>query len=174
MTALSVNLLDSSRIEAGRLTLQKIPAELGEVVEQSIALARPTATLKKIDLRFDRAVELPPIEIDPIQMSRVVSNLLDNAIEHTPAGGSIRMCLEQRAPDVRFSISDDGPGIPPERLARIFEQYHESTKTGSEGSGLGLFIVKAIVDAHGGRLDVHTGVGAGTTFTIDLPGTAKT
>ncbi len=167
---LAVNLLDASRIEAGHLLLRRSSGNLSDVVEYAAALARSASDLKGITLRVAIEARPPVSAFDSLQMERVVGNLLDNAIKYTPPGGQVTVALRSVPGELVLTVQDTGPGIPSDELSRIFEKYRRRTvSSGVQGTGLGLFIVEAIVRAHGGSVVVESAVGNGTTFTVRLP-----
>jgi len=166
---LSINLLDAARIDAGRLTLHPRPTNIADVVRDVVALARTGSDLKRIALRFTAPPDAVTVEIDSLQIERVVSNLLDNAIKYTPSGGTVTVSIASRPGEAAVEVRDDGPGIPPNDFPILFEKFRRRPETSRiEGSGFGLFIVKAIVAAHGGSVDVASSIGRGTTVTVHL------
>jgi signal transduction histidine kinase len=166
---LSANLLDVARIEAGRLELKRVPTSLCDVVEDAAGLARSTAEIKGVPLQVVAEPGLPPADIDGLQIGRVAANLLDNAIKYTKPGGTVRVGLSSDRGDLVLEVQDTGPGIAPEQLSSMFEKYHRARESSHiQGSGLGLFIVKAIVEAHGGTIDFLSEVGKGTTVRVRL------
>jgi signal transduction histidine kinase len=170
MTRLSLNLLNATRIEAGDLILDRQQARLGNVVEEALAIVRSAAELKRVTLRFERRdAEMPELAIDVIQMQRVIWNLVDNAIRYSPSGGTVVVSVAQVDGAALVRVADEGPGITAEDLAHLFEQYGRTRRGQFSSSGLGLFIVKAIVEAHGGTVEIASAVPGGTTFTIRLP-----
>ena len=103
-------------------------------------------------------------------MERVIANLLGNAIKFTPAGGGVRLHARRHRDAVLLTVADDGPGIPPEELPRLSEPHFRGTRSrGIDGAGLGLFIVRAVVEAHGGTLRIASAIGEGTAVTVSLP-----
>lgn len=170
MTRLSLNLLNATRIEAGDLVLDRQQARLGTVVEEALAIVRSAAELKRVTLRFERRDgEMPELALDVIQMQRVIWNLVDNAIRYSPSGSTVVVAVEPVDGAALVRVVDQGPGIPAEDLAHLFEQYGRTRRGQFSSSGLGLFIVKAIVEAHGGTIAVSSTAPGGTTFTIRLP-----
>ncbi len=167
---LAVNSLDATRIKSGHLTLLRTPASLADIVERVVVRARSASDLKEIALQWSAQPAPPLVAIDVLQMERVVANLLDNAIKYTPPGGNVGATITTLAGELTLEVSDNGPGIPSAELPTIFDKYQRRAATiGIAGTGLGLFIVKAIVAAHGGTVDAHSTVGAGTSITVRLP-----
>lgn len=167
---LAQNLLGAARIEAGTLFLQCTLDNLRVIVEKALTFARSASELKDIKLRFCPDPDLPLIRLDRLQMERVVNNLLDNAIKYTPEGGTIDIGIQRREGEVALIVRDNGPGIPPQQLPSLFQKYQRAARQGRiDGSGLGLFIVKAIIDAHGGSISVDSTPGKGTTVSVCLP-----
>lgn len=167
---LSQNLIDAERIENGRLVMLPRRARLEGVIDNALVVARSASAIKRIALHANIEGELPPLLIDPVQMERVIANLLGNAIKFTPAGRAVRLTVRPAGAGVELSVSDDGPGIPAEDLPLIFEPHFRGRGSrGFDGAGLGLFIVRAVVEAHGGTLHVASPPGAGTTVTVALP-----
>jgi len=170
VTTLSQNLLNAARIESGRLVLQRTSENLRHVVEAAVWFARSASDLKQITLRFTTDPDLPVVAIDFTQMERVVANLLDNAIKYTPAGGAVEVSIHRTIGHIALVVRDNGPGIAPEELPSLFEKYHrQANNSRVAGSGLGLFIVRAIVEAHGGTVDVESALGKGTAMIVRLP-----
>ncbi|OFV88311.1 MAG: hypothetical protein A3J75_08575 [Acidobacteria bacterium RBG_16_68_9] len=169
VTTLSQNLLSAARIDAGRLILRPTAENLRHVVEAAVWFARSASDLKQISLRFSPDPDLPLVPVDPTQMERVVSNLLDNAIKYTPVGGAVEVSIHRMIGHLALVVRDNGPGIAPDRLPSLFEQYRQAGAHNVAGTGLGLFIVKAIAEAHGGTIEAESVPGAGTTMTVRLP-----
>jgi signal transduction histidine kinase len=166
---LSSNLLDVARIEAGRLELHRASTNLRDVVENVLGLARSAADIKKVVLQLAVEPGLPLADVDGLQIERVAANLLDNAIKYTPAGGTVKVSLRGFADEFILEVRDTGTGIAAEELASLFQKYQRSSESSRiQGSGLGLYIVKAIVAAHGGTVDVASELGKGTTVTVRL------
>ncbi len=170
VTTLSQNLLNAARIDAGRLVLHRTAENLRHIVEAAVWFARSASDLKQIALRFSPDPDLPLVAIDSTQMERVVSNLLDNAIKYTPVGGTVEVSIHRMIGHLALVVRDNGPGIEPDELPALFEKYHRQASAHQvAGTGLGLFIVKAIVEAHGGAVEVESVPGKGTTMTVRLP-----
>ena len=164
------NYLNLSQVEDGRLALRKEPVEINALLTQVGQRYETEARQRSIKLKFNLQQELPPIEGDPLALSRVVGNLLYNALKFTPQNGDITVSSSRRNGEVIASVSDTGPGIPSEEIPSLFEKYHRgSTSRNVEGTGLGLFIVKALVEAHGGHIEVSSAPQKGANFSVVLP-----
>jgi signal transduction histidine kinase len=169
MDRLIKDLLDMSSIDAGHLALDRQPHPLGSIVEDTLETLRPLAARKS--LRFEALAPAEEIVLvcDRWRVMQVLSNLIGNAIKFTPEGGAIVFRAERVEPGVRFSITDDGPGIESDRLPHVFERYWQADETATKGTGLGLYICKGIAEAHGGAVGVESEVGRGSTFFFYLP-----
>jgi PAS domain S-box-containing protein len=166
------DLQDVSRITAGRLRVDARPTiSIGEAVSQTVELFESSADAAELTLTHDIPRELPRVLADVPRVQQVLSNLLVNAIKFTPPGGRVHVvvALDDAARYVRVSVCDSGPGIAAEDVPRLFERYWQAPRLLRAGSGLGLFIAKGIIEAHGGTIDVETAVGKGTAFTFTLP-----
>jgi PAS domain S-box-containing protein len=165
------NLLDLGRIEAGLgLNLEVFAFE--DVLDEILNAQRPQAINKRISLEAEVAGALEPIEADPTMLRQAVSNLIDNAIKYTQAGGQILVRVSQAHGRMSIAIRDTGMGISPADQSRLFERFYRARRQESlkeRGTGLGLAIVKSIVEQHGGTVTVESRLGAGSTFTVDLP-----
>jgi len=167
MKSLTDDLLDLASIEAHRFVLHLRSVESRELVDEALLVASPLAQAKQITLTLE-LIEVPRLEADPERMFRVLSNLLGNAIKFTPEGGTITIRTEHRDDDLWISIADSGPGIAPDQLPHLFERYWKGQSTSQSGSGLGLYIARGIVEAHGGRIWAESSDG-GARFTFTLP-----
>jgi signal transduction histidine kinase len=166
------DLLDLSKIEAGKMVQYKEPLLLQEVIQRVLDLMRVEAENKKTDLQFSVTSKVPLIHADRHSMEGIFTNLISNAIKYTPEGGKIWVNLGEEGGFVKATISDTGIGIKKEDLPRIFDKFYRvKTKETSQivGTGLGLSIVKSIVDAHLGSITVESEEGGGTTFTVSFP-----
>jgi signal transduction histidine kinase len=167
---LSLNFLDANRIEAGHLGIHPVATDLPSLVGQAVARAHSAAEHNQIHLEFASGLSLPAVEVDGVQIDRAVSNLIDNAIKYTPAGGRVEVSVERTAADFVISVSDTGRGIPGEEIEGLFRKYQRGSQVeGVVGSGLGLFIVKAIAEAHQGSVDLISKPGDGTTGRLHIP-----
>jgi len=166
-----VNLLEIARYESGGQQLHFEPVPPRDLVELSLAALRSAFADHGIELSVAIAPEAPKVMADPVRAPLVLGNLLQNALQHTPAGGTVAVEVAPEGKVVRFSVADSGPGIPKEYQGRIFERF--SQVPGSPGgAGLGLAIAREIVQAHGGTIGVESqddGHGSGATFRFTLP-----
>ncbi|HYE36589.1 PAS domain S-box protein [Methylocaldum sp.] len=173
LTRLVDDLLDVSRIVQGKLRLQKTPVDLTALLHQAVEATKPqiearrhsfTATLPKHPLRF---------EADPVRLTQMVSNLLDNANKYTPAGGRIWLIVDHAGSEVAITVRDNGEGIPSALLPHLFDVFTQAERTldrAQGGLGLGLTIVQKIAELHGGRVEARSeGPGKGSEFIVRLP-----
>jgi signal transduction histidine kinase len=165
------DILDLSRMQAGRMTLSLGQVDVMEVVDEVRATLAPMIAKKRHTFTINHDHAVPHIVADRFRLKQILLNLVSNACKFTQEGGQItvRACLT--TPEtLRLDVADDGPGIPVEDQAMIFEEFRQSqiTRPG-EGTGLGLAITRRLVDLHGGRIWVDSGRGAGATFTVLFP-----
>src|SRR5262249_5064850 len=169
------DLLDISRIVAGKLRLEVRSVDLASVIEQAVEVARPAADAKQIRLQIVLDTETGPVSGDPARLQQVVWNLLSNAVKFTPKSGRIQITLERVNSQVEIAVSDTGQGVPAEFLPHLFERFQQAqsgTTRSPGGLGLGLAIVRHIVELHGGTVFAESaGEGQGATFTVKLPRT---
>jgi PAS domain S-box-containing protein len=169
MDTLIQDLLDITRVEAGRLSVELLPVDTAVLLEESLRTLEPVAGSKSIDLRLDAAPDLPPVRADVERIGQALSNLVGNAVKFSPSGNEVIVKAAERDGEVVVSVTDHGPGMTPDQLAHAFDRFWQSRRTDREGAGLGLAITKGIVDAHGGRIWVESAVGRGSTFYFTLP-----
>lgn len=171
MTRLVDNLLDLGRIEAGvGLSLEPVRAET--IVRDVVHTLRPQALGKHVTLEIELQEGREAVEADATLLRQAVSNLVDNAIRYTQPGGRVVVRAGQSGGRQQIAVQDSGPGIAPADQARLFEKFYRTRRREAlreKGSGLGLAIVKSILDQHGGEVRVESRLGAGSTFTLDLP-----
>ncbi|MBI5104079.1 MAG: HAMP domain-containing protein [Solirubrobacterales bacterium] len=163
-----------SRAEEGRLDLEVRPVPPADLVTAAARAARPAFEAKGVALQVTTAGgDLPAVAVDPQRLVEVLTNLLDNALRHTPPGGEVRVRAALRGGRVELAVADTGEGIAAEDLDRVFERFFRTDPARSRatgGSGIGLAIARALVEAHGGRIRAHSdGPGRGATFTVELP-----
>jgi PAS domain S-box-containing protein len=164
------NLLDSRSIERGHLAIERSAQDLAVLLQNLDEAMAPFAARYSVGLRFLVEQEFPTAIIDPDCIWQVLTNLLDNAIKFSPPGSEVTVHGRCSGEFVRISISDTGPGIPPEHLEKIFLPYWRAYKEPRQrGTGLGLAIAKAVVEAHQGRIWVESDLEAGSTFHVELP-----
>lgn len=169
------NLLDTSRLEAGRFEVYRRPTNLSESLQHISQSFQGIAQLSGV--QFHTQIDpLPLIEADPERIAQVVGNLLSNAFKFTPRGGEIHLIARNQPKQILIEVRDTGSGIAPEELSRLFIRYgraRNAADRGVAGTGLGLYISKAIVEAHGGQIWVESRVGEGASFCLVLPKTAQ-
>jgi NtrC-family two-component system sensor histidine kinase KinB len=166
------DLLDLSRIQDGRIDLHKRPVDAAGLAREAAQAWKAAAEDKRLELRVELLPGLGDIVVDPERIALAFANLLANAIKHTPSGGKVTLHAERRAGAVRYSVTDTGPGIPPEYRQTVFEKFFRMPGTLATGAGLGLFIAKEIVTAHDGQIGVDGEGGPiqpGSRFWFDLP-----
>jgi signal transduction histidine kinase len=181
------DLQDLAVAEAGQLRLAPRPIELADLVEQTIGASRSAAAAKAVTIGVELPPGLPPLQADPERVGQILRNLLNNAITHTPPGGSIAVCASAETNDeggrtkdgaarpasfVTVTVADSGPGIAAEHLPNIFERFYRADPARARatgGAGLGLAIVRQLVVAHGGQVWAESRPGAGARFRFTLP-----
>jgi signal transduction histidine kinase len=172
MLRLVEDLLDVTRIEAGRLELDLAPADLPAIVAANVRRNRVLAAKKGIEISLRSAGEIPPMSLDIAKIEQVLDNLIGNAVKFSPPGSPVEVRLDTEADQVVLAVRDQGPGIPADLLGKLFEPFtraHVRGTGGEKGAGLGLAIVKRIVTGHGGEIRVESEPGHGATFQVCLP-----
>jgi signal transduction histidine kinase len=175
LRAMISDLLEATRAESGKITMEPHGIVLGDVIRQAVAMLRPTAQAKGVGLEAGLDTRIPFVYADPKRVLQVLTNLIDNAIKFTPTDGSImvKARLMETDPDfVYISVADTGRGVAPEAKAMIFERLYQdpnSIDDSRKGLGLGLYIAKELVQLHGGRIWAESQVSHGSTFTFTLP-----
>ena len=172
-TQLIDDLLDVSRIISGKLSLDVRPVEISPVIEAAISVVRPAADAKSITLTYQQDFGIGTISGDAARLQQIVWNLLSNAVKFTPEGGRIEVYLEAIDSHAKLTVKDSGQGISPEFLPQVFDRFRQadsSTTRGHGGLGLGLAIVRHLVELHGGSVAVESkGIDQGTTFSVTFP-----
>ena len=161
-----------SQLDRGELTLTPAADDLNRVVRRVFDTYEPVAISKQQTLTLSMDENLPPLLIDGRQIERALVNLISNAVNYTPDGKDIYIQTQLEGDSAVFRVGDQGMGVPPEDLPRIFERFYRTDrarKTQSSGTGLGLAIVKEIVELHKGTVSATSKVGEGSTFTVRLP-----
>jgi PAS domain S-box-containing protein len=167
------DLLDTARIVSGKLRLDIQPVDLTSLIENAVESLRPASEAKQIEIQLELNAGREVITGDPDRLQQVVWNLLSNAIKFTPKGGRAEVRLDRADPHVRITVSDTGRGISPEYLPFIFDRFHQADSAStrrSTGLGLGLSLVRHLVELHGGTVYAKSpGEGQGASFVINLP-----
>jgi PAS domain S-box-containing protein len=171
MERLIRDLLEVKRIEAGQLSVERDKVLVGPLVAEALELLGGIAEGKNVRLKASLPADIPAIYADRERVLQTFSNIVGNAVKFTPAEGEVRIEAERGDDAVIFSIIDNGPGISPEDLRHVFDRYWQakSRRRGRQGIGLGLVIVKGIVEAHGGKVWVESQLGAGSRFSFSMP-----
>ncbi|MGB9673144.1 MAG: ATP-binding protein, partial [Anaerolineales bacterium] len=173
LTELIENLLDASRLQAGALSMNLSDLALAPLIERIAQKFQTQTTQHKI------IVDIPPnfpiIMADENRISQLLSNLISNAIKYSPDGGEIRISGQARPDQVIICVSDEGVGIPPEDIPFVFDRFYraEDAKKNTKGAGLGLYLARAVVEAHGGHIWVDPKMGKGTRICFSLPKEAR-
>jgi len=167
------DILDLAKIEAGSWSLRETDVALDVLIADAAAMIQPRIAASRCALQFDIAPHLPPVRCDERAMKQVLLNLLSNAVKFTPQGGLVAVFARRDADGgICFGVSDTGVGIAPEDKARVFQNFGQGRHdvvTADKGTGLGLPIVKGLVEAHDGRVELTSEVGEGTTVIVHLP-----
>jgi signal transduction histidine kinase len=169
MAELVSNMRSHALLQEGRMQLERHPVAAQALLLDVLEQQKPLAEARGLDLRADVVPGLSPVLCDRDQIARVFANLVGNALKFTPRGGSITLRASAAESHVDFTVSDTGPGISPDDLARVFEPYWQAASMRSLGTGLGLAIAKQIVEAHGGSIGVDSELGVGSTFHFTIP-----
>jgi heavy metal sensor kinase len=169
VVAMLNTLMDISEAETGTMRLHRERVDLAELVRHAVDIYEDVAEEKQVSLENHARDELW-IDVDRTRIRQVIANLVDNALKYTPAGGRVEITTRLAGDEVQLAVADTGVGIPPEELPRIWERLYRGDKSRSErGLGLGLSLVKAIVEAHGGRVTVESPPARGSRFVLHLP-----
>lgn len=164
------NELDAAAVEGRGIVVNREPVDINEVVEEVADVYRATAEAKGVRLTIVLAANCPVLAADRQLLSRAIGNLVSNALKYTAADGLVEITTALQSGSVTVNVRDTGCGLAPGTEARLFQQYSRGAASGAvEGSGLGLYIVRRIAEAHGGSVGVISDVGQGSTFTLSLP-----
>jgi signal transduction histidine kinase len=172
LVRLSESLLDLARADAAREDLQLEPVSVTALVEEAIALVEPQLRGKALGVQTQLDPMADRIEADPAKLRQVLRNLMENAVQYTPAGRRLSICTERRGDMVRLTFANPGEGLSPEDVPLIFERFYRGDKSRSRargGAGIGLSIVKELIEAHGGRVGAESAEGE-TRIWVTLPG----
>jgi len=168
MSVMLEELVESASLESGRMVMRRQPLDLPELVSQVVQRVGSIEDRARLQIEFQRPVPLVPA--DPERIERVLVNLITNALKYSPSDRPVVVRLAPQERSVVISVADQGEGIPPEEQGLIFERFYRSRARGkAEGLGLGLYIARLIVEAHGGRIWVESQPGRGSTFSFSLP-----
>lgn len=163
-------LLDAARIQSGRFQTEMTPSNLLDIIEDRVKMFRILAEKRHISLVFQKDDQVPIFNFDPLRIGQIMNNLLSNSIKYNHDGGEVKVNVSTESKNVKVSVSDNGVGIPQAMQSKLFTQFYQtSTQHRGSGTGLGLYITKAIIDAHGGKISVRSEEGKGTTVTFELP-----
>jgi signal transduction histidine kinase len=164
--------LDIAKIEAGHRQLELLPLELGELLQEVVKLLEAKAADQKVTLNLTVPPDLPPIRADRRSLEEVFINLVSNAINYSPDGGAVTISGFSHGEYLEVRVADTGIGIEPEEIPKIFDKFYRVKHPRTRqiiGTGLGLALVKGIVDAHRGTVEVESRLGMGSTFRVFLP-----
>jgi signal transduction histidine kinase len=162
------DLLDISKIESGKMELHLARLNLTDCVKKSMRSLRSLAEVNKVSIDTEQDGVIPEIMGDKDRLEQVITNLLSNALKYSPPEKTVRVRVGAVNNSVRVSVSDEGQGIPPDQLTRVFDRFHQLSGA-KKGSGLGLTIARALVEQHHGRIWVESEVGRGTQFYFEIP-----
>jgi len=170
LTQMVTELLELSKIESGRLSLDLQPASACDLLDSASQRMQLQAERAGLNLRVECADDLPKVKIDSQRLEQVLVNLIHNAVKFTRSGGEVVLFAEAGIGEIRFAVRDSGIGIPADDVTRIFERFYrvDKSRTGS-GTGLGLSIAKHIVEAHNGKIWAESVEGRGSTFYFSIP-----
>lgn len=161
--------MDAARIESGRLELKPADQDARFIVREAYELFRSSSPRHEVQLRLP--AEPIPLCCDPTRIGQVLNNFISNAIKYSPVGGEVVLAVEREGDDIVFSVSDQGIGISPEETSQVFEPFRRarSSRDAIPGTGLGLSVARRIAEAHGGRIEVESTPGSGSTFRLRIP-----
>jgi signal transduction histidine kinase len=172
IAAMIDDLADAMHLEEGHLSLTKRAVDFAEFARELKDRLGDALPVERVHV--DPAPGLPPVEADPDRLERIIVNLLANALKYAPGPSPVHLRASPRGGEVLISVRDEGPGIAPEDLPHIFERFYRSDSVrGVDGLGLGLYICRKLVDAHGGRIWVESSRGGGSEFHVALPAAAQ-
>jgi signal transduction histidine kinase len=168
MARMIQDLLDIARLESGNLAVERATFPLAPFMDEAATMLRPLAEKQRQRLDVTVADAVDSVCADRDRLHQILSNLVGNAVKFTPPGGTITMAAEAQDGGVRFRVSDTGTGIRPEQVPHLFDRFWQATRADRRGLGLGLPIVKGLVEAHESRIVVASTVGQGTTFSFTI------
>lgn len=172
MVVMIDKMLHMARLEAGRIKFEIAPVKIDELANGAIGFVSQFAESRKVKIEKRFPANLPELCVDKVQFQHVLQNLLHNALKHSRENGTVWLAAEKKPKEMCISVKDTGPGIEKSRVGKLFVKFYRPTtldQTEMKGSGLGLYICKKIVEAHGGKIEVKTELGKGSVFTVKLP-----
>lgn len=173
LTRLVNDLLDLSRVVSGKIVLKTATIDLAHVLQQSLEIVNQAAEQQKVAVEICHASVPLPVEVDPVRADQIITNVLTNAIKYTPEGGHVKVTLERQDGQAVVKVADDGVGIAPDRIGTIFELFAQAENAigrAQGGMGIGLALVRNLLQLHGGTISAHSdGVGKGSVFTVTFP-----
>ena len=158
--------------ESGRLRFDMRPVQVADVAARVVDVFQAQAAERHIGLTLDAPAAVPLVTADPQRLEQIVGNLVDNGLRYTPSGGQVRLAISRTAAGVELSVSDTGPGVPPDEVDRVFDRFWRGEKSRARsagGAGLGLAIVRQLVEAQGGRARAASPPGQGFEIVIAFP-----
>ncbi|MGZ6368134.1 MAG: sensor histidine kinase, partial [Ktedonobacteraceae bacterium] len=170
LNRLVANLLDMSRIEGGALKPEKEWYPIDELIHDVLGHMQPLLSGREV--KTDIPDDLPPVQLDYLEIEQVLTNLIENAVRYTPSDSPINVGVQDQGDHMVISVADRGPGIPPADLERVFDKFYRVLGRAAErpaGSGLGLAVSKGLVEAHGGHIWAENREGGGSVFRFTLP-----
>ena len=169
LSEMVADLLDATRIEAARLRVEPQPTSLAEAVSALIERIRPALGPHVVELSAEEGV--PVVSVDPLRLDQIVTNLVENAAKYSPGGAPIHVRLGMREGGATLAVQDHGQGIRGEEMPRLFDRFYQTKRARAKkvGLGLGLYITKGLVEAHGGQITVNSQPERGSTFTVWFP-----
>jgi len=167
--SLAQNFVDAARIESGALEVARAPASVNEIVARVAAEQEVTARARGVELRVSLAADVPALALDVSLIERALANLVSNALKFSPERESVVIATGAGRGVVRIAVTDRGPGIPADRRASLFTRYGLGDVRTGDSTGLGLFVVRTVASAHGGRVSVDCPAEGGSVFTLELP-----
>ncbi|MFT4532385.1 MAG: signal transduction histidine kinase, partial [Candidatus Saccharimonadales bacterium] len=172
MVYLIADLLNVSRLKTGKFVIESKPVNLSKVIKTEVAQLHEGLAAKNLKLEINAPKGFPDAEVDEMKIRQVIMNFLDNAIYYTPQDGKITIDLEEKDNNVNLTVSDTGIGVPKEEQGKLFTKFYRAEnakKARPDGTGLGLFMAKKVIEAHKGSVIFESKVGTGSSFGFSIP-----